>query len=789
MKASSIINQPTSMVVRQISSASTPRLSTQDRRLAAQGLSTGLRKKDPALTKSRAPRVPGGESGEADLFDPAGKRGTRVRLGAARQARAFLDSLHFPAEKRDTLLLLFATAMIAPLCKKLGMSPILGFLGVGCLMGPSGLKLLTNVKTTSKLAELGIVFFLFEMGLELSVERLMSMRRDVFGLGALQFGLTAAGVAALTRWALPLPAALGGRLTANAAATVGGGLALSSSAFVLQLLKDREDMGTRYGRASFGILLFQDLAIVPLLVAIPLLAPGGGSVVAAVGMAGAKAALCLGAIALLGRFAVNPLFHTVAKSRSQEAFLSIILTTVLGMSALSEGLGLSDTLGAFLAGVLLGETNYRYQVEADVAPFRGILLGLFFMSVGFEIDLALLAQRPALVAAAVGGTLAVKAAVTTGLCLALGLSLANALQTGLLLSQGGEFAFVAFALAKGLGILTGPQTKLLMTTVALTMAATPALSQVSANMASAMENKQGFSHYLGQDKEAAQIKAQAANSAGKDFVIVCGYGRIGKMVCNLLDKKFIRYVCFDNNPKKTIEARNRGLPVFFGDVSRPEVLESFNVAKAKAVVVTLSDKKGANKVTYNLRTEFPDLPIFVRAVNQLHRDRLTSTLRVKSMVPVLPEDSMLVSLPFGAAVLRSLGISEDEVDGIIGQIRGEIVEEKGIDGMDDETLNEALGLQRDPGPPSPAQVAAEVAATEAAAAAVTDGDVPSAAHVAAAAAGGEAKEVEASAPKHVVISDGSEYRSPSASKEGEEDDEEDAVAESIGVVDAAAASL
>mmetsp|Transcript_403 Transcript_403/g.521 ORF Transcript_403/g.521 Transcript_403/m.521 type:complete len:846 (-) Transcript_403:328-2865(-) len=646
------------------------------RRLAAVP-NAGSRK----IKGSIAPRVNLGESGEVDLLDPSGKRGTRVRMKFVRSFNKFLDDLHFPTEKRDTLLLLFAMAMVSPICAKFGVSPILGFLALGTAMGPSGFKLISNVKTTAKLAELGIVFFLFEMGLELSVERLMSMKKDVFGLGFSQFFLSAAVIAGLGKLFTDLPGA--------ALVTIGGGLALSSSAFVLQLLKDKEDMGTRYGKASFGILLFQDLAVVPLLVAIPLFAGGGGSIYQAIGSAGAKAGLCLGTIALLGRYAVSPLFFTVAKSKSQEAFLSIILATVLGMSALSEGLGLSDTLGAFLAGVLLSETKYRYQVEADVAPFRGILLGLFFMSVGFEIDLHLITTQFGAVAATVLSILAVKSALISSLCIGFGLSPSSAQQTGLLLSQGGEFAFVAFGLASRLGILNEYYTKLLMTSVALTMATTPYLAAFSSKIADRIANKQGFTFYLGRDKQAEQIKTDSDG-----FVVVCGYGRIGKMVCDLLDQKFIKYVCFELNPDKVIQARNKGLNVFFGDVSRPDVLESFNIQKATSVVITLSDIKGTNKVTYNLRKEFPDMPIFVRAKNQVHRERLQSTLNVNAMVPVLPEDSMLVSLPFGGAVLRSLGVSAEEVTAILEKTRDEIIEEKGIDGLDDETLLEALGLEK-----------------------------------------------------------------------------------------------
>jgi monovalent cation:proton antiporter-2 (CPA2) family protein len=390
---------------------------------------------------------------------------------------AFQDLTKFlRGPKSDTLWLLSATALITPIMKKIGASPILGFLATGMLLGPNGFGVIRSIHTTEILAELGIVFFLFEMGIELSVERLMSMKRDVFGLGLGQFVVSALAFA-LTIGRLPWPSIMP-KLGNNALVVLGGGLALSSSAFVLQLLKDKDQLKTRFGKASFGVLLFQDLAVVPLLVVTPILA-GKGSVARAVTNAVIKAAMALGSIEFVGRFVLNPLFRIVAQAKSQEAFLSMVLLTVLSMSFLTEGLGLSNTLGAFLAGVLISETKYKYQVEADIAPFRGVLLGLFFLTVGFEIDVKLIAAYPMLVSSIVLGIIGIKSAITTALSMAFGLSLANAQQTGLITSQGGEFAFVAFGLAKALGILDPTMTKVMLTSVSLTMALTPFLASLS----------------------------------------------------------------------------------------------------------------------------------------------------------------------------------------------------------------------------------------------------------------------------------------------------------------------
>jgi len=582
--------------------------------------------------------------------------------------------------KSDTLLLLLATSLITPLCKKLGTSPILGFLAAGMVLGPNALGLISGIHSTETMAELGIVFFLFEMGIELSVDRLRSMKKDVFGLGLLQFTITALAIAGVgSFWNVP----------ANALVVLGGGIALSSSAFVLQLLKDNNQLATRFGKASFGILLFQDLAVVPLLVVTPILAGGGQGLASAIGSASLKAGIALSSIAFAGRVILNPLFKTVAQANSQEAFLGVVLLTVLSMSFMTEGLGLSNTLGAFLAGVLLSETKYRYQIEADIAPFRGVLLGLFFVTVGFEIDFNLISSNLPLVSSIVAGILAIKTAVITILSRALGLSLSTSLQTGLLLSQGGEFAFVAFGLARSLGILDPATTKLMLTCVALTMAGTPFLYQLGGKIAKNLEEGSDFTHYTGQDRDANEIRES------DDFVVVVGYGIIGKLVCDLLDEKLYRYVGLEINPNKAIEARNKGLPVFFGDIGRPEVAEAFGVNKAKAVIVTISDKDQANRAVISLRRNYPDLKIFARAANADHAERLQRTLDVIAMVPVVPEDNVLLTLPFGGAVLRSLGAANEEVNAILEKKRKQLLDGRGLQGDDRKLLLAQLGILSD----------------------------------------------------------------------------------------------
>ena len=369
--------------------------------------------------------------------------------------------------KSDTLLLLLTSALNTPAA-------------LGLAAGPKGFSVIKDIHTTEMIADLGIVLFLFEMGIHLSFDTLMEMKKDVFGLGGSQFGVTALAIAAIAKF-------FGQSMAASA--ILGLSISLSSSAFVLQLLKDKGEMDSQFGKKTFGILLLQDLMIVPLLVVTPLLAGDGGNAGAAVAKATIQGALALTTIALAGRFVLDPFFDAVAKTKDQNSFVGAILATILGMSFLTEGLGLSNTLGAFLAGMLLCETSHSDQIQTEIAPFRGILVGLFFFTVGFEIDLKVIASKPTIIIGTVLGIVAIKASIATGLCMASGLDKATSQRVGLIISQGGEFAFVAFRLARSLGILDEDVTRLMLTCVSLTMAITPLLEDLGSRMAIAIEEE------------------------------------------------------------------------------------------------------------------------------------------------------------------------------------------------------------------------------------------------------------------------------------------------------------
>jgi len=429
----------------------------------------GIKNQVSALKENRLPNL------SADVKQPSWQtvpRGGDVG-SIASDAVSGLQK-YMSGTKADTLLLLLTTALNTPICHALKTSPILGFLALGVLFGPNGMSMISDVHKTEMMADLGIVFFLFEMGIHLDFKTLMSMRKDVFGLGGSQFMFTAIAVALIAKVC---------GLDSAAQIVLGGGLALSSSAFVLQLLKDKNQLETTFGKKSFGVLLLQDLAVVPLLVVTPILAGSGSGLGEALASAGLKALMALTTIGVAGKFLLKPFFKAVAATNSQEAFVGAILFTVLGMSFLTEGLGLSNTLGAFLAGVLLSETEHRHAIEKEISVFRGILVGLFFFTVGFEIDLQLIANKAGLVASIVVGIVALKTIIAAGVAMAFGLDKSIAQQVGLILSQGGEFAFVAFRLARSHGIFDNELTKLLLTCVSLTMGVTPFLEEFGAKMA------------------------------------------------------------------------------------------------------------------------------------------------------------------------------------------------------------------------------------------------------------------------------------------------------------------
>ena len=547
----------------------------------------------------------------------------------------------------DFLIILAAAIVVVTLFRRLRASAVLGYLVAGALIGPHGLDLMHDVQATAVLAQLGVVFLLFSIGLELSVERLLALRRFVFGLGAAQMGCTALALWVVLR---------GLGLESRAALIVGAGLSLSSTAVVLQVLIKRRELGSQHGRVAFAVLLFQDLAVVPLLTLLPLLGRPGAGILAALGAAALKAALALTVIVAVGRLALRPALRLVARDGTPELFTGIVLLVAVGVGWATEQAGLSMALGAFLAGLLMAETEYRPQIESDIQPFRGILLALFFMTVGMGLDLGLLRDKLPLLLALLGTLLLVKASLLALLSRAFGLPPAVAASVGIMLAQGSEFGFVLFALAGETGVIAAETAQLAMLAVGLSMAVTPALLALSRGVRRRLEHHQ------------AAAGGSLGVTAGElsNHVIIAGFGRVGQTMGFLLESKLIPYVALDLNAELVAEARERGRPVFFGDASRADVLNAAGLERALVCVSTLDEPATAGRTAQVLRRLMPTLPILARG-----RDAAECARLLRAGASVAVPEIVEGSLQLGGVLLRQIGESAESVNQLLERCRRE----------------------------------------------------------------------------------------------------------------------
>lgn len=537
----------------------------------------------------------------------------------------------------DFIIFLGIAVLVTLLAHRLKISPILGYLVAGSLVGPAGFKLIADGEETRALAELGIVVLLFMIGLELSWERLKVIRHFIFGLGSLQVAVTGlAGMALVGRFGLEGPGAL----------VAGLALAFSSTAFVLQSLAERQELTSQTGRVAVAVLILQDLAVVPLLVLIPLLSHGDAEAMTwAAVLAMAKAAAAVAAIFVVARLALRPVFHLVAGTRAPEAFVAAALLAVIGTGFATEALGLSQALGAFLAGIMLASTEYRHQVEADLQPVRGLLMGLFFLTVGMTIDLDSMVRSAPSVLAGITLLLAGKALILALLALVFRFPAAAALHLGLLLAQGGEFAFIVLARASSHNLIPAATAELLSTIVALSMAVTPLLA-----MAGDWVQRR---HRLDDARKAAPDHGAADLT---DHIILAGYGRVGRTVARILSDRGIPFVAIDRDPRLVIEHRDAGEPVFFGDIRKMDVLKALGAHRAHALVMTIDTGSGREKLVPRLHGMFPDLHILVRA-----RDvRQAKDLEKSGASFVVPEP-LEGSLQLAGHILRTMGSPPEEV--------------------------------------------------------------------------------------------------------------------------------
>ena len=545
----------------------------------------------------------------------------------------------------EVLVFLIAAVCIVPLFRWFRSSAVLGYLAAGLLVGPHGLALIKDPESVLLLADFGVVFLLFTIGLGLSVERLKLMRHYVFGLGAVQVFLTALLIGGVL-----LVAGQSG----EAALIIGSGLALSSTAFVVQMLVERGETVTRYGRVAFSVLLFQDLAIVPLLALLPLLGVPESSLAAAVGLAAVKAVAVVAAAVLIGRRLLRPLYRVIAGARLQELFVAVTLLVVLGAGWLMSQAGISMALGAFLAGLLLSETEYRHQVEADIRPFRGLLLGLFFMAVGMTIDLPLVAREWPTLLLALTALLAVKSVLTAGFCLLFRLPAEVALRVGPLLSQGGEFGFVLVGGAMLGGFVDRDLGQLVLALIALSMAATPAMAWLGRLLSRLAASKPD--HGL----QAVQEGAESVT----EHIIIAGFGRVGQTVARVVAAAGLPYIALDLDHARVARGRAAGLPLYYGDAGRVEVLEAAGIERAKAAVITIDHAREASQAVAALHQRMPGLPIFVRSHDMSHAHELAG----EGASAVVPE-TVEASLQLGGILLSTVGVGTDDVTRVMNELR------------------------------------------------------------------------------------------------------------------------
>lgn len=503
----------------------------------------------------------------------------------------------------EIVAVLAAVVVVVPIFQKVRLGPVLGYLVTGMLLGPSCLGVVSDPEAVHTLAELGIVFLLFTVGLELPFDRIKVMPPSVYGLSAAQIVVTGAAVGLLVL-------AIGG--SGGAAVVVGGALALSSTAIVLRLLSDRRELTTRLGRTAFAILIIQDLAVGPLLVCVVAVGEQGSSLVSALGWAGLKGIAALAVIIGLGRRILRPLLGTVAAARTPEIFAALTILIVLATGLATKWAGLSMAFGAFLAGMLLAGTTYRLQVAAEIQPFRGLLLGLFFITVGMSLDLQLVHREFVLVVLLATAVLVGKTLLLGGLARAIGLPTLQALSLGLLLSQGGEFAFVLVGEGIRSEILPEFGGQVLIAVVTLTMLLTPLLA-VLARRISRYGDASAMSRAGDKDNGIVDLK---------DHVVIAGFGRVGQAVARQLTETNVPFVAVDLDPLRISQARQRGGRVFYGDATRPEVLEAVHVERARAVVVALDDPRSSLQAVALIRYIFPDLKVFARAYDDAHGDEL-----------------------------------------------------------------------------------------------------------------------------------------------------------------------
>jgi CPA2 family monovalent cation:H+ antiporter-2 len=558
---------------------------------------------------------------------------------------------------KEAILFLSLAGILIPLLQRWRVNQVLGFLAVGTVVGPFGLGLwagdfpwlayftFPRHEGVNALAELGVLFLMFMIGLELSAERLWSLRRWVFGAGIAQVACSAGiigGIAYL----------FGNRL--EAAVVLGFVLSLSSTAVVMQLMNERHSLGTPLGQAGFSILMLQDLAVVPLLILIGVLTTEASTgLPMLVGLTLLKSAGVIVLIYLVGGRLIRPLFRSFAAQRQPDVFMALTLLTTLAIAGLTEAAGLSTALGALIAGQLLAETEFRHEVEVTIEPFKGLLMGLFFMTVGMGIDAREVARSPLWIPLSVIGLFAIKAAVLGIIYRVGGFNWGRAVEGGLLLGQGGEFTFIVVGYAITTRLLDAAVGQFIMLVVGLSMFATPFAAKAGRSIGDWWERRHNVQPHLAETAPATDGQ-----------VIIAGFGRVGQLLAQILAGQGIRYIAIENNARLVAKLHPQGIPVFFGDAARLDLLRKIHAANARAIVLTMDHPASALHAVKSIRREYPHLPLLVRSQDEKH----AQALKAAGATLVIPE-TLESSLQLSAFVLQAIGIPDGTVTRVIAKER------------------------------------------------------------------------------------------------------------------------
>jgi monovalent cation:H+ antiporter-2, CPA2 family len=577
-----------------------------------------------------------------------------------------------------TLLYLLAAVLGVVACRSLKLPPMLGYLTVGVVIGPNALALAKNSDGVRHLGEFGVVFLMFVIGLEFNLPKLRAMRRHVFGLGMFQVSLTMLG-ATLTTLGLAHLAPTIWSMSWQTALALSGALAMSSTAIVVKLMVERLEMESEHGKRIMGVLLFQDLAVVPLLVLIPALGASGERLFEALALAAFKATVLITVLLVGGQHVMRWWLTLVARRKSEELFVLNLLFITLGLAWLTERAGLSLALGAFIAGMLISETEYKHQVETDIRPFHDVLLGLFFISIGMLLDWRLVLERWALVLLLVTVPVVLKAVLVAGLAKGLGTSSGVSLRTGLYLAQAGEFGFVLLTLAQENSLVPPALLNPILASMVLSMLATPFIIMYSNRIVMKLVS----SEWLLQSLQMTTIARKSINA--NKHVIICGYGRCGQNLARMLEGEGIPYMALDLDPDRVRQAAAAGDSVVFGDAVRLQALMAAGLARASAVVVTYLEVAGAVKILAHIKTHAPHVPVIVRTQDDLNLEVLQQA-GATEVVPEAIEGSLMLASHalalVGVPMRRVIRIVQDQRDARYGLLRGY------FHGADDDSVDE-----------------------------------------------------------------------------------------------------